>query len=266
MIVVIRTITTFHSSLALPPLFRSCVAGRSLAGSTAWPTSAPACHSSRAACPKSGWLRLPYSPASARSSTGEGSWRRPRTPLPQPPWHPCRPARPRPPPAPPPCLVIPATSPAGRSCEVCWETWGWTCGYRSGNRIPAAADESNYSQKSCQTALKQGTELLPALGENVSQIFTAIQSDGRVFLAGGKELLLLTKAGSSLSEHGWWISTSKIQTISPHVSFIILPASSAEWKANCLPIKMFQNLGKFTSHIQILPAVSWWTVLIPTLL
>lgn len=103
------------TSNSWPPPFRSCVAGRSLAGSTGWPTSAPACHSSRAACPKSGWPRRPYSPASARSCTAPASWRRPRTPPPPPPWRPCRPARPRAPPAPPRCLATPTTSPAGRS-------------------------------------------------------------------------------------------------------------------------------------------------------
>lgn len=103
------------------------MAGRSLAGSIAWPTSAPACHSSRAACPKSGWPQLPYSPVWARSST-EANWRRQRMPPPQPPWPPCHPAHLlRPPAHPPPCLVTLATSPAGRGCMACWETLGWTC-------------------------------------------------------------------------------------------------------------------------------------------
>lgn len=105
-------------------LLRSCAAGRSHAGSTVWLTSAPACHSSRAACPKSGSPRLPYSPASARSSTEPGSWRRQRTPLPPPPWLPCRRARPRPPPALPLCLATLATSPAGRSCSRPFRVWG----------------------------------------------------------------------------------------------------------------------------------------------
>lgn len=105
-------------------LLRSCAAGRSRAGSTVWLTSAPACHSSRAACPKSGSPRLPYSPASARSSTEPESWRRQRTPLPPPPWLPCRRARPRPPPALPLCLATLATSPAGRSCRRPFRVWG----------------------------------------------------------------------------------------------------------------------------------------------
>lgn len=196
MAAVIRTIFPF-----LPLLTRSCVAGRSLAGSTAWPTSAPVCHSSRAACPKSGWPRLPYSPASARSSTEEESWRRPRTPPPQPPWRPCHPAHLPPPPAPPPCLAILATSHAGKSCKVCWKSGGWTCAHRD---CPAAADESSYGQMSCQTVLEQGIELLPAVGKNVSQISN---NDPEQW----KELLLLMKAGNlllSLSEHGWWIPTS----------------------------------------------------------
>lgn len=106
-------------------LLRSCAAGRFLAGSTAWPTSVPVCHSSRAACPKSGWRRLPYSPASARSCTEPRSWRRRRTPPPPPPWHPCPRACPRPPPALPLCPVTLATSPAGRRCELGLQTLNW---------------------------------------------------------------------------------------------------------------------------------------------
>lgn len=106
-------------------LLRSCVAERFLAGSTGWPTSVPVCHSSRAACPKSGSRRLPYSPASARSCTEPGSWRRRRTPPPQPPWRPCRRAHPQPPPALPLCPVTLATSPEGRRCGLGWQTLNW---------------------------------------------------------------------------------------------------------------------------------------------
>lgn len=133
-------------------LLRSCVAGRSPAGSTAWPTSAPACRSFRAACPKSGWRPLPYSPAWARSSTLEaGSSRRRRTLLPQPPWPPCRPAHLRRPPTPPPlCLDIIAPNPAGRRHLV-------PLGYlglekdRLFPREPAATEEFSHSQKSWLT-------------------------------------------------------------------------------------------------------------------
>lgn len=116
---------TFSHVSNLPSLPRSCVAERFLAGSTAWPTSVPVCHSSRAACPKSGWRRLPCSPASARSCTEPGSWRRRRTPPPRPPWRPCRRARPPPPPALPLCPVTLATSRAGRRCGLGWQTLNW---------------------------------------------------------------------------------------------------------------------------------------------
>lgn len=112
----------------LPSLLRSCVAGRSPAGSTAWPTSVPACHSSRAACPKSGWRPRPCSPASARSCTAPASWRRRRTPPPPPRWRPCRRARPPPPPALPLCAATLATSPVGRTCEGGWRALN--CAFR----------------------------------------------------------------------------------------------------------------------------------------
>lgn len=105
-----------------PSLLRSCAAERFLAGSTGWPTSVPVCHSSRAACPKSGSRRPPYSPASARSCTEPGSWRRRRTPPPRPPWRPCLRAPPQPPPALPLCPVTLATSPEGRRCGLGWQT------------------------------------------------------------------------------------------------------------------------------------------------
>lgn len=105
---------TFRHVSNPPSLLRSCVAERFLAGSTAWPTSVPVCHSSRAACPKSGSRRLPYSPVSAKSCTDPGSWRRRRTPPPRPPWRPCRRAHPQPPPALLLCPVTLATSPEGR--------------------------------------------------------------------------------------------------------------------------------------------------------
>lgn len=104
-----RTATT--SPLHCP---RSCVVERSLAGSTAWPTSAPVCHFSRAACPRSGWPLPRYSPAWARSCMGRGIWRRPRTPLPLPLWPLCRPARPLHPPAHRLCLATHAISRGGR--------------------------------------------------------------------------------------------------------------------------------------------------------
>lgn len=204
--------------LSLCPLTRSFAAGKSLAGSTAWRTSAPACHSSRAACPKSGWPLLPYSPASARSSTEQESWRRRRTPPPPPPWRPCHHAH-LPPPARPPCLVSHATSPAGRSCKLCWESGGWTCGSRE-RQVPAAADESSYSQTSCLAAL----ELLCARGKNVSQTSTMARR------CGGNSLL--TKAGNllpALSEHCWRIPTSNLN-ISNEVWFIISQDGS---KAAC---------------------------------
>lgn len=118
------------SHISKPPsLLRSCVAERFLAGSTAWPTSVPACHFSRAACPKSGSRRLPYSPASARSCTEPASWRRRRTPPPRPPWRPCRRAPPQPPPALPLCPVTLATSPEGRRCGLGRQTLNWLHGW-----------------------------------------------------------------------------------------------------------------------------------------
>lgn len=212
--------------LSLFPLLRSCVAGRSLAGSTAWLTSAPACHSSRAACPKSGWPRLPYSPASARSSTEEESWRRRRMLPPPPPWPPCRPAHPHPPPAPPPCLAIPATSPGGRKCQALLRGWGlggtrgWNCGQEAElpQHLMSPATAKMYLPD-CPRARHWA-----ALGKNVSQVTAAMIQSGVVEW----ELSPLTKAGSSLSKHGWWITTShpKSKLCPPQVSFIISPAKS----------------------------------------
>lgn len=119
----------------LPSLLRSCVAERSPAGSTAWPTSVPACHSSRAACPKSGWRPRPCSPASARSCTAPASWRRRRTPPPPPRWRPCRRAHPPPHPALPLCAATLATSPAGRTCEVGLRALN--CAFGEGGDTPA---------------------------------------------------------------------------------------------------------------------------------
>lgn len=100
---------------------------------------------------------------------------------------------------------------------------------QSGNRMLAAADGCSHGQTSCQTVLKQDTH--PALGKDGSQISTAMQSSGTVFPLGGKELLLLTKAGLLLT-----FLPSTIQTILP---LIILPA---------------KLLGAF----QILPVLSYW--------
>lgn len=212
------------------PFLRSCVAGRSLAGSTAWPTSVPACHSSRAACPKSGWPQRPYSPASARSSTEQGSWRRPRTPLPRPPWHPCRRARLHPPPALPPCLVIHATSPAGRSWD--WETWGWTKTVRWQKYLRQVM-----SQATAKSPVRLYSKLLPACGKNVSQISTMVQSGG-FLIAREEEYLLQTKAGFSLSEHGCWIP--KIHPNHPNLwclsSFFSQLRMQDGRKARCLRI------------------------------
>lgn len=197
------------------------MAGRSLAGSTVWPTSAPACHSSRAACPKSGWPRLPYSLASVRSSTEQGSWRRQRTPLPQPPWHPYHPAHPHPPPALPLCLVILATSPAGKRSKQRWETWGLSSGYRE-HRVTEYLQQLKPKVLSdCPRARHQTATWL---GETVSQIYTVIQISGRDFPCKGKEFLVLTKAGSSLSGH--WLMDSNI----PSFSLFYQPTSRAEWK------------------------------------
>lgn len=69
---------------------RSSAGKRSLAGSTDWPTSAPAFPSYRAASPRSGSRPRPCSPASARSC--RTNWRRPRTPPRPPPWPAPRPA------------------------------------------------------------------------------------------------------------------------------------------------------------------------------
>ncbi|KAK5908754.1 hypothetical protein CgunFtcFv8_016785 [Champsocephalus gunnari] len=71
------------------------------------------------------WL----TPAALQSSVsqelhggGGASWRRPRTPLPPPPWPPCLPA-PLPPPAPPRCLATPATSRADKKLQGLLGDW-----------------------------------------------------------------------------------------------------------------------------------------------
>lgn len=89
-------------------LHRSCVGRRSPAGWTAWPTSAPASPSSRAASQRSGWRRQPCRATSASGSTrrsrGTQRMRSPPPPLPPP-----QPQAPR----------EPVDIPGSKLCPVC---------------------------------------------------------------------------------------------------------------------------------------------------
>lgn len=200
------------------------MAGRSLAGSIAWPTSAPACHSSRAACPKSGWPQLPYSPVWARSST-EANWRRQRMPPPQPPWPPCHPAHLlRPPAHPPPCLVTLATSPAGRGCMACWETLGWTC------YIGSQVTENLLQLMDLSTA-KGPVRLILTHGRVSAKHLKKSWAVKCFFSCRRKELLLLTKTGnlwsslSSIWDFNFFTSNMFSLFYLPN-SFMCLPATS----------------------------------------
>lgn len=160
----------------------------------------------------------------------EESWRRPRTPLPLPPWRPCRPAHPHPP-AHPPFLVIPATSPAGRSCKVCWETLGWACGYRDRKvteylqQLMNAATAKSPVRLSSSKALNNYL-LIVGMSAKSLQWSRAVGAEG-FFLSGGRNSCCWQRHDrlSVNMADGFQYHIQNPKTISPQVSFIILPAN-----------------------------------------
>lgn len=95
------------------------------------------------------------------------------------------------------------------------------------------------SQATAKSPVRLYSKLLPARGKNVSQISTMIQSGG-FLLAREEEYLLLTNAGSSLSEHGCWIPTTHPNH--PNLwclSSFYQPTKNAGWKEG----QMFTHLS-----------------------